>query len=88
MLSAPTVLRVLGPDVPRPALEFITNGTIQLLPAVNNAVNITEASPFPTATVPQSLKIGVLREVHPCGDLVIDFPTEEPVSSDDDDVKE
>uniref|UniRef100_A0A915JSF4 Uncharacterized protein n=1 Tax=Romanomermis culicivorax TaxID=13658 RepID=A0A915JSF4_ROMCU len=56
--------------------------------AVNNAVNLTEASQFPMATVPRSLKIGVFREVHPCRGLVIDFPGEEPVSSDNDDIEE
>uniref|UniRef100_A0A915J9Y8 Uncharacterized protein n=1 Tax=Romanomermis culicivorax TaxID=13658 RepID=A0A915J9Y8_ROMCU len=35
-----------------------------------------------------SLKIGVLREVHPCAGLVIDFPGKESISSDDDDDQE
>uniref|UniRef100_A0A915J1T3 Uncharacterized protein n=1 Tax=Romanomermis culicivorax TaxID=13658 RepID=A0A915J1T3_ROMCU len=78
MLSAPMVLGVLGPDVAQWALEFIADGTIRTTPA----------SPFPTATVPWCPKIGVLREVHPCRGLVIDFPGEEPLSSDDDDIEE
>uniref|UniRef100_A0A915J732 Uncharacterized protein n=1 Tax=Romanomermis culicivorax TaxID=13658 RepID=A0A915J732_ROMCU len=100
MLSAPRMLRVLGPDVARRALEYIADRTIRTTPqpvanacqepspAANNTINVTEASPFPVATVPRSPKIGVLREVHPCGGLVIDFPGEELVSSDDDEVEE
>uniref|UniRef100_A0A915I7L8 Uncharacterized protein n=1 Tax=Romanomermis culicivorax TaxID=13658 RepID=A0A915I7L8_ROMCU len=53
--------------------------------AVNHDVRVIKASPFPTATVPRSPKIGILPEVHPCGGLGIDFPGEEPVLSDDDD---
>uniref|UniRef100_A0A915L3F3 Uncharacterized protein n=1 Tax=Romanomermis culicivorax TaxID=13658 RepID=A0A915L3F3_ROMCU len=56
--------------------------------AINIVVSITEASPFPTATVPRFPKIGFLREVHPCGGLVIDFPGEDSISSDDDDIEE
>uniref|UniRef100_A0A915HKQ8 Uncharacterized protein n=1 Tax=Romanomermis culicivorax TaxID=13658 RepID=A0A915HKQ8_ROMCU len=66
----------------------LANAFGEPLRAVNNAVNVTEVSPFPTATVPRSPKMGVLREVHPCRGLVIDFPGEEPLSSDDDDIEE
>uniref|UniRef100_A0A915J7E6 Uncharacterized protein n=1 Tax=Romanomermis culicivorax TaxID=13658 RepID=A0A915J7E6_ROMCU len=63
----------------------VANAFAEMLRAVNDDVSIIEASPFPMATVPQSLKIGVLCDVHPCGGLVIDFPREDPVLSDDDD---
>uniref|UniRef100_A0A915KJE5 Uncharacterized protein n=1 Tax=Romanomermis culicivorax TaxID=13658 RepID=A0A915KJE5_ROMCU len=52
----------------------VANAFGETLCAVNDDVSIIEASPFLMATAPQSLKIGVLREVHPCGGLVIDFP--------------
>uniref|UniRef100_A0A915HFE3 Uncharacterized protein n=1 Tax=Romanomermis culicivorax TaxID=13658 RepID=A0A915HFE3_ROMCU len=75
-----SVLEVVG--------QMESMNLLELLRAINNAINVTEAWPFPTATVPRSPKIGVLREVHPCGGLVIDFPGEDPVLSDDDDVEE
>uniref|UniRef100_A0A915I2Y3 Replication protein A3 n=1 Tax=Romanomermis culicivorax TaxID=13658 RepID=A0A915I2Y3_ROMCU len=40
---------------------------------------------IPDGNPPRSLKIGVLHEVQPCGGLVIDFPEEDPVLSDNDD---
>uniref|UniRef100_A0A915KRG0 Uncharacterized protein n=1 Tax=Romanomermis culicivorax TaxID=13658 RepID=A0A915KRG0_ROMCU len=52
----------------------ITNTFGERLRAVNNDISVIEALPFTTATVLRSLKIGVLREVNPCGGLVIDFP--------------
>uniref|UniRef100_A0A915L6H9 Uncharacterized protein n=1 Tax=Romanomermis culicivorax TaxID=13658 RepID=A0A915L6H9_ROMCU len=63
----------------------VANPYGETLRTVSNDVSVIEASPFPMATTPQSLKIGVLHEVHPCGGLVIDFPSEEPISSDNDD---
>uniref|UniRef100_A0A915JAW3 Uncharacterized protein n=1 Tax=Romanomermis culicivorax TaxID=13658 RepID=A0A915JAW3_ROMCU len=68
----------------------VTNAFGEPLPAVNNTVNVTEESPFPTATIPPSSKIGVpeVPEVHRCGGLVIEFPGEEPMSSEDDDIEE
>uniref|UniRef100_A0A915L957 Uncharacterized protein n=1 Tax=Romanomermis culicivorax TaxID=13658 RepID=A0A915L957_ROMCU len=63
----------------------VTNAFGETLRAVNDDVSIIEMLPFPTATAPRSPKIGILREVHPCGGLVIDFRGEDPVSSDDDD---
>uniref|UniRef100_A0A915KS16 Uncharacterized protein n=1 Tax=Romanomermis culicivorax TaxID=13658 RepID=A0A915KS16_ROMCU len=160
VLLAPAALRILGPEVARGPLEFITNGTIwatlvnkilldgepsspavdtirhaveqaspnaqppavvdalpstrmrgaqrlvaiaqqqpvtattnslmevanafgETLRPVNDNVSIIEASPFLMATALLSPKIGVLCEVHPCGGLVIHFPGEEPISSDD-----
>uniref|UniRef100_A0A915JNQ9 Uncharacterized protein n=1 Tax=Romanomermis culicivorax TaxID=13658 RepID=A0A915JNQ9_ROMCU len=154
-LKMTAVLRILGPDVARGVLEFITDGTIRTTPVdkilldcepsspavdaircaveeasrnvsptavvamsrtttmkgaqtlaaiaqqqlvanafreslrtVNDDVSIIEELPYPTATIPQSLKIGVLDEVHLCGGLVIDFPGEDLVSSDDHDEEE
>uniref|UniRef100_A0A915HFF0 C3H1-type domain-containing protein n=1 Tax=Romanomermis culicivorax TaxID=13658 RepID=A0A915HFF0_ROMCU len=63
----------------------VANAFGETLRAVNDDVSIIKASPFPTATALWSPKIGVLCEVHPCGGLVIDFPDEDLVSSDDDD---
>uniref|UniRef100_A0A915ID86 Uncharacterized protein n=1 Tax=Romanomermis culicivorax TaxID=13658 RepID=A0A915ID86_ROMCU len=40
---------------------------------------------IPDGNPPRSRKIGVLHEVQPCGGLVIDFPEEDPVLSDNDD---
>uniref|UniRef100_A0A915KYV2 Uncharacterized protein n=1 Tax=Romanomermis culicivorax TaxID=13658 RepID=A0A915KYV2_ROMCU len=57
----------------------VTNAFGETLRALNDYVSIIEASPFPTATAPQTPKIGVLCEVHPCRGLVIDFPGEEPI---------
>uniref|UniRef100_A0A915I0N8 Uncharacterized protein n=1 Tax=Romanomermis culicivorax TaxID=13658 RepID=A0A915I0N8_ROMCU len=65
--------------------HLVVNAFGETLRAVNHDVSIIEALPFPTATAPQSLKIGNLHEVHLCGGSVIDFPCEEQVSSDDDD---
>uniref|UniRef100_A0A915IIT4 Uncharacterized protein n=1 Tax=Romanomermis culicivorax TaxID=13658 RepID=A0A915IIT4_ROMCU len=64
---------------------MVANTFGETLCAINNDISIIEASPFPTATAPQSLKIGVLREVQPCDGLVIYFPGEEQISSDDND---
>uniref|UniRef100_A0A915IKI1 C3H1-type domain-containing protein n=1 Tax=Romanomermis culicivorax TaxID=13658 RepID=A0A915IKI1_ROMCU len=72
-------LAVIAPQQP------VTNTFGETLPAVNDDVSIIEASPFRTAPASQSPKIGVLRKVHPWGGLVIDFPGEDPVSSDNDD---
>uniref|UniRef100_A0A915I040 Uncharacterized protein n=1 Tax=Romanomermis culicivorax TaxID=13658 RepID=A0A915I040_ROMCU len=66
----------------------VTNAFGEPLHAVNNDISIIEAWPFPMATVPRSPKIGVLRKVHLCGGLTIDFPGEDPVSSNDDDDQE
>uniref|UniRef100_A0A915KHY0 Uncharacterized protein n=1 Tax=Romanomermis culicivorax TaxID=13658 RepID=A0A915KHY0_ROMCU len=62
----------------------VANAFEETLHAFNNDISIIEASPFPMATPPWSTKIGVLHEVHPCRGLVIDFPGEDLVSSDDD----
>uniref|UniRef100_A0A915IHE2 Uncharacterized protein n=1 Tax=Romanomermis culicivorax TaxID=13658 RepID=A0A915IHE2_ROMCU len=63
----------------------VANTFGETLRAINDDVRVIKASPFPTATAPQSPTIGILREVHPCRGLVIDFPGEEPILSDDDD---
>uniref|UniRef100_A0A915JDA9 Uncharacterized protein n=1 Tax=Romanomermis culicivorax TaxID=13658 RepID=A0A915JDA9_ROMCU len=63
----------------------VANAFGETLRAVNDDVSIMEASPFSMATTQRSPKIGVLREVHLCRGLVIDFPSENPVSSDNDD---
>uniref|UniRef100_A0A915JAC8 Uncharacterized protein n=1 Tax=Romanomermis culicivorax TaxID=13658 RepID=A0A915JAC8_ROMCU len=65
--------------------QLVANTFGETLHAVNDDVSIIEASPFPRATALRSPKIGVLCEVHPCRGLVIDFPREDLVSSDDDD---
>uniref|UniRef100_A0A915KC27 Uncharacterized protein n=1 Tax=Romanomermis culicivorax TaxID=13658 RepID=A0A915KC27_ROMCU len=62
----------------------VTNVFGETLRSVNDDVSVIEASLFPMATAPQSLKIGVLGEIHPCGGLIIDLPGEELISSDDD----
>uniref|UniRef100_A0A915KMP2 Uncharacterized protein n=1 Tax=Romanomermis culicivorax TaxID=13658 RepID=A0A915KMP2_ROMCU len=56
----------------------------ETLRRVNEDVSIIEESPFPTAVPPRLPKVGILREIHPCGGLVIDFPGHEPISSDSD----
>uniref|UniRef100_A0A915JPT6 Uncharacterized protein n=1 Tax=Romanomermis culicivorax TaxID=13658 RepID=A0A915JPT6_ROMCU len=66
----------------------VANAFGELLGTVNEDVSVIEGSPFLRATVPLSLKIGVLCEVHPCGGLVMDSPEEDPVSSDHDDDEE
>uniref|UniRef100_A0A915IS18 Uncharacterized protein n=1 Tax=Romanomermis culicivorax TaxID=13658 RepID=A0A915IS18_ROMCU len=63
----------------------VVNTFGEMLCAINDNVSIIEASPFPMATPLRSPKIGILREVHPCGGLVIDFPGEDQVSSDNND---
>uniref|UniRef100_A0A915I3H7 Uncharacterized protein n=1 Tax=Romanomermis culicivorax TaxID=13658 RepID=A0A915I3H7_ROMCU len=62
----------------------VPNAFGETLCTINDDVSIIEASPFLMATAPQFPKIGVLREVDPCGGLVIDFPGEDLVSSDND----
>uniref|UniRef100_A0A915I0Y1 Uncharacterized protein n=1 Tax=Romanomermis culicivorax TaxID=13658 RepID=A0A915I0Y1_ROMCU len=63
----------------------MANAFGSILFPVNDDVSIIKVSPFPMATTPQSRRIGVLHEVHPCRGLVINFPdNEEPISSDDD----
>uniref|UniRef100_A0A915HNP3 Uncharacterized protein n=1 Tax=Romanomermis culicivorax TaxID=13658 RepID=A0A915HNP3_ROMCU len=66
----------------------VANPFGELLRAISNNVSVTKVSPFPTTTVRRSPKIGVLRKVYPCGGLVIDFPGEDLISSDDDDDEE
>uniref|UniRef100_A0A915K781 Uncharacterized protein n=1 Tax=Romanomermis culicivorax TaxID=13658 RepID=A0A915K781_ROMCU len=66
----------------------VVNAFGEPLCAVSDNVSVTQASPFLRATVPRFPKIGLLRQVHPCGGLVIDFPGEDPVLSDDDDDEE
>uniref|UniRef100_A0A915I6P2 Uncharacterized protein n=1 Tax=Romanomermis culicivorax TaxID=13658 RepID=A0A915I6P2_ROMCU len=66
-------------------LPPVANAFGEMLRTVNDDVSIIEASPFPTATAPRSLKIGVLCEVYPCSGLVMDFPGQDPALSDDDD---
>uniref|UniRef100_A0A915I5B8 Uncharacterized protein n=1 Tax=Romanomermis culicivorax TaxID=13658 RepID=A0A915I5B8_ROMCU len=65
-------------------LTEVANAFGETLGAINDDVSIIEALPFPTATAPWSPKIGVLRKVQPCGGLVIDFPSEEPILSNND----
>uniref|UniRef100_A0A915JEA3 Uncharacterized protein n=1 Tax=Romanomermis culicivorax TaxID=13658 RepID=A0A915JEA3_ROMCU len=60
----------------------------EMLHPVNDDVSIIQASPSPSATAPQSLKIEVLRKIQPCGGLVLDLPSEEPILSDSDDDEE
>uniref|UniRef100_A0A915J264 Uncharacterized protein n=1 Tax=Romanomermis culicivorax TaxID=13658 RepID=A0A915J264_ROMCU len=60
----------------------VANSFGETLHALNDNVSIIEASLFPTATAPLTPKIGVLHEFHPWGGLVIDFPSKEPISSD------
>uniref|UniRef100_A0A915HQ68 Uncharacterized protein n=1 Tax=Romanomermis culicivorax TaxID=13658 RepID=A0A915HQ68_ROMCU len=62
----------------------VANTFGETLRSINNDISIIEALPFPMATALQSPKIGVLREVYPCRGLVIDFPSKEPISSEDD----
>uniref|UniRef100_A0A915K9C6 Uncharacterized protein n=1 Tax=Romanomermis culicivorax TaxID=13658 RepID=A0A915K9C6_ROMCU len=62
----------------------VANAFGETLRAINDDISIMEASPFHTGTAPQSQKIGVLREVHPCRGLVIDFPGEEQLLSNHD----
>uniref|UniRef100_A0A915HIM6 Uncharacterized protein n=1 Tax=Romanomermis culicivorax TaxID=13658 RepID=A0A915HIM6_ROMCU len=62
----------------------VANAFGDMLHALNHNVRVMEALPFRMATTPGSPKIGVLRQVHPCRGLVIDFPGQEPISSDDD----
>uniref|UniRef100_A0A915HVT7 Uncharacterized protein n=1 Tax=Romanomermis culicivorax TaxID=13658 RepID=A0A915HVT7_ROMCU len=66
-------------------LPQVTKAFRETLRAVNHDVSVIEASPFPTATALGSPKISVLREVHLCGGLVINFLGEEPILSDHDD---
>uniref|UniRef100_A0A915HNZ3 Uncharacterized protein n=1 Tax=Romanomermis culicivorax TaxID=13658 RepID=A0A915HNZ3_ROMCU len=63
----------------------VANAFGETLHAIKDDISIIEASSFLMATAPWSLKIGVLHQVHLCGGLVIDFPGEEPILSDDDD---
>uniref|UniRef100_A0A915KRN5 Uncharacterized protein n=1 Tax=Romanomermis culicivorax TaxID=13658 RepID=A0A915KRN5_ROMCU len=70
---------------PANLLTNVANPFGETLPAVNEDVSIIESSPFPRANAPLSLKIGVLCKVHPCRGLVIDFPEEELISSENDD---
>uniref|UniRef100_A0A915IG01 Uncharacterized protein n=1 Tax=Romanomermis culicivorax TaxID=13658 RepID=A0A915IG01_ROMCU len=51
---------------------------------VNEDVSIVEEFPFPRAVPPRSRKVGILREIHLCGGLILDFPGQEPISSDSD----
>uniref|UniRef100_A0A915IH02 Uncharacterized protein n=1 Tax=Romanomermis culicivorax TaxID=13658 RepID=A0A915IH02_ROMCU len=64
--------------------QLVANAFGETLRAINDNVSIIEASPFPTATAPQSPKIGVLCEVHPCMVLVIDFPSQKLILSHED----
>uniref|UniRef100_A0A915L5M6 Uncharacterized protein n=1 Tax=Romanomermis culicivorax TaxID=13658 RepID=A0A915L5M6_ROMCU len=66
-------------------LPPVTNTFGEMLRAINDNVSTIEVSLFPTVTAPWSPKIGVLWEVHLCGGLVIDSPSEDLVLSDDDD---
>uniref|UniRef100_A0A915L777 Secreted protein n=1 Tax=Romanomermis culicivorax TaxID=13658 RepID=A0A915L777_ROMCU len=52
------------------------------LHSVNDDVSIIKASRFQSATAPLSPKVGILHQIHPSGGPVIDFPSEEPISSD------
>uniref|UniRef100_A0A915L623 Uncharacterized protein n=1 Tax=Romanomermis culicivorax TaxID=13658 RepID=A0A915L623_ROMCU len=63
----------------------VANAFGETLRAVNQDISIIEALPFPIATALPSSKIGVLRKVHPCGGLVINFLGEDWVSWDDED---
>uniref|UniRef100_A0A915JCR4 Uncharacterized protein n=1 Tax=Romanomermis culicivorax TaxID=13658 RepID=A0A915JCR4_ROMCU len=61
----------------------VANAFEETLGTVNDDISLIEALPFLMATALPSPKIGVLREAHLCGGLVIDFPSEE-ISSDSD----
>uniref|UniRef100_A0A915KI71 Uncharacterized protein n=1 Tax=Romanomermis culicivorax TaxID=13658 RepID=A0A915KI71_ROMCU len=76
MLSA--ITHQLPPDATTssPTLEVNTLGETL------RQVSIIEASPFPLATAPQSLKIGILPKIHPSSGLALNFPGEDPISSD------
>uniref|UniRef100_A0A915IJA3 Uncharacterized protein n=1 Tax=Romanomermis culicivorax TaxID=13658 RepID=A0A915IJA3_ROMCU len=88
MMTDAQMLAVIAQQQPMAAttdlLTEAANAFGETLHAINDDLSIIEASPFLTATALQSPKIGVLREVHPCGGLVINFPGEEPISSDND----
>uniref|UniRef100_A0A915KX30 Uncharacterized protein n=1 Tax=Romanomermis culicivorax TaxID=13658 RepID=A0A915KX30_ROMCU len=88
MMTGAQMLAAIAQQQPLAAatnsLTEVANAFGEILCAINNDVSIIEASPFPMATALRSPKIGVLREVHPCVGLVIDFPGEEPISSDED----
>uniref|UniRef100_A0A915IBW2 Uncharacterized protein n=1 Tax=Romanomermis culicivorax TaxID=13658 RepID=A0A915IBW2_ROMCU len=60
---------------------MVANTFGETLRTLNDDVSVIEVSPFPMATTPRSLKIGVLGKVHLCGGLVIDLPGEKPISS-------
>uniref|UniRef100_A0A915HKS3 Uncharacterized protein n=1 Tax=Romanomermis culicivorax TaxID=13658 RepID=A0A915HKS3_ROMCU len=64
---------------------MLANAFGEMLRAINDDISIIEASLFLRATAPWSPKIGVFREVHPCRGLIINFPGEERILSDDED---
>uniref|UniRef100_A0A915KSV3 Uncharacterized protein n=1 Tax=Romanomermis culicivorax TaxID=13658 RepID=A0A915KSV3_ROMCU len=74
-----------GGDCPAVSPTEVANAFGETLRLVNDDVSIIEAWPFPMSTAAQSLKIGILREVHLCRALVSNFPGEEMISLDDDD---
>uniref|UniRef100_A0A915KER4 Uncharacterized protein n=1 Tax=Romanomermis culicivorax TaxID=13658 RepID=A0A915KER4_ROMCU len=81
----PTAVVAQQPVAAAKLPPLVANAFGETLRAINDDISIIEASPFPMASAPQSPKIGVLREVHLCRGLVIDFPGEEPILSDNDD---
>uniref|UniRef100_A0A915L925 Uncharacterized protein n=1 Tax=Romanomermis culicivorax TaxID=13658 RepID=A0A915L925_ROMCU len=88
MTTGAQTLAVIAQQQPVAAVKLppsVANAFGETLHAINDDVSIIEALPFQMATAPWSPKIGVLRKVHPCGGLVINFPREELISSGDDD---
>uniref|UniRef100_A0A915L1I1 Uncharacterized protein n=1 Tax=Romanomermis culicivorax TaxID=13658 RepID=A0A915L1I1_ROMCU len=89
MTTSAQMLSVIAQQQPSAATtnspSVAANAFGETLCAINDDLSIMEASPFPTATAPLSPKIDVLLEVHPCGGLVLNFPGEEPISSDSND---
>uniref|UniRef100_A0A915J1B5 Uncharacterized protein n=1 Tax=Romanomermis culicivorax TaxID=13658 RepID=A0A915J1B5_ROMCU len=82
MLSASAQPQPLAPATN--SLTEVANAFEETLRALKDDISIMDALPFPTATAPQSQKIGILHEVHLCRGLVINFPCKEPISSKDD----
>uniref|UniRef100_A0A915IA82 Uncharacterized protein n=1 Tax=Romanomermis culicivorax TaxID=13658 RepID=A0A915IA82_ROMCU len=70
------------------SLCIAANAFGEILCPINDKISIIEASPFLSAPTLWSPKIGVLREIHPHRGLVLDFPSEEAISSDGDDDEE
>uniref|UniRef100_A0A915K8D0 Uncharacterized protein n=1 Tax=Romanomermis culicivorax TaxID=13658 RepID=A0A915K8D0_ROMCU len=89
MTTSAQILSVIAQPQPLAAVTEsrteVANAFGDMLRPVNDEVGIMEMWSFPIATTPQSLKIGVHPEVHPCRGLVMDFPAEERILSDSND---